>query len=82
MRGVHDTRSDGPKRTVWANFQAVATSLSRSTTHISTYLSAELHISAVQDGQGRLALSGHWKPKRLTSVGCHRRKPRDLVFAL
>lgn len=60
--------SDGPKRTVWANFQAVATALQRSPEHMLGYISAELHIQAVVDGQQRLALSGHWKPKRLTSL--------------
>jgi translation initiation factor 2 subunit 2 len=59
---------DGPKKTVFINFQEICTNLHRQQEHVIAYLFSELSTSGSVDGSQRLIIRGVYRGKDIESV--------------
>eukprot|EP01104_Vermistella_antarctica_P004544 TRINITY_DN14979_c0_g1_i1.p1 TRINITY_DN14979_c0_g1~~TRINITY_DN14979_c0_g1_i1.p1 ORF type:complete len:272 (-),score=92.23 TRINITY_DN14979_c0_g1_i1:155-970(-) len=59
---------EGSKKTVWANFDEVCTTLKRNRPHLQAYTLAELGTSGTLDASYRLTIKGRFQPKQIERI--------------
>jgi translation initiation factor 2 subunit 2 len=62
---------EGTRRTVWANFAAMADAINRKKDHLQTYALAELGTTGTLDSEDRLTIRGRFQPKQIQTVVRH-----------